>query len=202
MLEGKKTITSIDVLCKRVKEITAERTTLVIGLDGMAGVGKTTVGKELARRLNARLISLDDYVEKKRGTYVPHLRCDEIRELLENSGSSIVIEGVCLRSVAERCRVDIQLYIYVRRINKYGRWDDEDVCLVLEPVEELKERERELREMAKRLSRGDEQVAPSEHYKPGLAEELIDYHHDHAPVLKADIVFDVVENEALAEYAG
>ena len=46
--------------------------------------------------------------------------------------------------------------------------------------------------MTERLSHGDEELGASEHYQPGLPEELIDYHHEYSPVLKADIVFDVV----------
>jgi hypothetical protein len=63
------------------------------------------------------------------------------------------------------------------------------ICLGLEPPEVLKERERELREMTERLSHWDEELGASEHYQPGLQEELIDYHHEYSPVLKADIVF-------------
>jgi hypothetical protein len=195
MSEGMKTVTSIDVLCKRVGKMTATETKLVIGLDGMDGVGKTTVGKELVRRLHARLISLDDYLEKKRGTYVPHLRCDEVRELVENSDSSIVIDGVCLRAVAERCGIDIGLYVYVRRINQHGRCDDEEICLACEPPEVLKERERELRAMAESfLDKDSEQLTASDRHEYGLKEELIDYHHNYSPVKKADIIFDAVES--------
>jgi hypothetical protein len=118
---------------------------------GMDGVGKTTAGRELARRLDAQLVSLDDYLEKKRGAYLPHLQCDDIRALIGRLDLPIIIEGVCLRAAAERCGIKIDLHIYVRRINQYGRWNDQAICLGIESPDLLKEEEQELQAEAKRL---------------------------------------------------
>jgi 2-phosphoglycerate kinase len=91
--KGARKISSIDVLCKQVAEKVAKQANIVIDLDGMDGVGKSTLGKELARRVSARLISLDDHAEKQRGTYVAHLRCGEVIGLVQNFNSAVVIDG-------------------------------------------------------------------------------------------------------------
>ena len=41
--------------------------TSVIYLMGMPGCGKTTIGKELAKKLNYNFIDLDDYIETEKG---------------------------------------------------------------------------------------------------------------------------------------
>lgn len=42
-------------------------------LIGLTGSGKSTIGKDLAKRLNLSFIDMDDYIEKKAGKTIPEL---------------------------------------------------------------------------------------------------------------------------------
>jgi hypothetical protein len=164
-----------------------------IGIDGMNGAGKTCLAGELAPLLGAKVISLDDYLNKKRGAYVPHIRCEEVSAAVEAATPPILIEGTCLRAVAERCGIIVRLHVYVRRLSANSLlWHEEDVCLGETPVDELKQKERELRVLAAEWSghKDVERVAE----ETGLSEELIDYHARWKPVQHADVIFDVIAN--------
>ena len=190
MLENIKPINSVDLLCGRFKAELAKNGSLVIGLDGLDGIGKTTLARELAQRLNAKLISLDQYEEKGHRRYVENLRCSDI---IVDISSITVIEGVCLRAVEERCQIFIDLHIYVRRIDKYGIWDDEELCLSVAAPDVLKQRERDLQETVNRIIHDDD-ANLERGAELGLLGELIDYHHTYHPVERADIVFDLVQS--------
>jgi hypothetical protein len=97
----------------------------------MDGIGKTPLAHKLATLLGATVISLDDHVDKNRGAYVPHIRSQEVTAAIEaSSGLVVVVEGVCLRAVAERCWFTINVHIYVRRVSmETGLWHDEEICL-------------------------------------------------------------------------
>jgi len=62
---------SLEELHDKVKGLMPNRLKVCIGIDGMDGVGKTFLARELATPLGATVISLDDHVDKKRGMYVP-----------------------------------------------------------------------------------------------------------------------------------
>lgn len=190
------TITEFDEVLAHLKT-TAASCRIVVGIDGMEGVGKTTLAKKLEKALRARVVSLDDYVKKKRGAYVPFLKVNEIRGAIHAARSNVIVDGVCLRAAAARCGFIVDVYVYVRRIGKSGLWYDENVALTLEPVDLLKERDRGLRELSDTWaveSRSPLEPAAAD-AGPGLAEELIDYHAQYKPVERANFVFDVVEKE-------
>lgn len=91
-----------------------------------------------------------------------------------------------LRAAVERCGLDPQLHLYVRRLTRDGRWEDEEQCRPRNP-EELKQRELGERN-AFSLSLGGEGVIDL-----GMHGELIDYHYRQKPFENADMVIDVHE---------
>lgn len=75
-----------------------------IVLIGMTGSGKTTIGKELASRLNLNFLDMDDYIENKAGLSIPEifekgeaifrsLETDACRELADSRNSVISTGG-------------------------------------------------------------------------------------------------------------
>src|SRR5262245_49844128 len=157
----------------KLKSLMTDNNQVRIGIDGMAGIGKTTLARKLGALLGAKVISFDGYLEKKKGAYLAHIRCSELSEAIAEASLPTVIDGVLLRAIAERCDIAIDLHIYVRRISgNSGIWHDDDVCLPNLPVDELKQRERELRESVA-AENGDVDLAE---WGLGLSGELIDYH--------------------------
>jgi len=180
---------TLDELEARIIAIEANR--VIIGLDGLDGVGKTTLGRELKTRLGADLISVDDYLDKNRGVYLGALRLEDLKSAIERSASRVVlVEGTCLREVAAQCGFAVDQYVYVRRLTRDGRWGDEEQCCPTGSAEVLKERELSNRDMFSRAL-GGEGVTDL-----GLHGELIDYHCRYRPFENADFVVDVREHSA------
>jgi hypothetical protein len=183
-------LTTLKQLHGKIKALMSERPTRFIGIDGMDGTGKTHLAGKLAELLGATVISLDGYVDKKQGAYIPYIRCQDVKAAIEANSAPVIVEGVCLRAVAERCGFTINVHIYVRRVSKdSGLWHDDEICLAETPVDELKQRERELRRAGAALS-GSENLEEAEK-KTGLHDELIDYHACWKPVQSADVVFTI-----------
>ncbi|MDE5461164.1 hypothetical protein [Bradyrhizobium sp. CSS354] len=182
-------LTSREELVARLENLRSQNGgSLCIGLDGMDGVGKSTLARELADRLGGSVISLDDHLTRKQNGYILHIRGDELKAAISASRSPMVIEGVCLLGVAHRCGFDVEVLVYVRRLSRNsGIWHEEELCMAQRPADELKENERALR---KAFSTTDE---PGNIIDDdlGLTGELIDYHARWRPVERADFVFDV-----------
>lgn len=161
-----------------------------IGLDGMDGVGKSTLAREMAKRVGGSVISLDDHLLKKQNGYVLHIRCDELKAAISVSRALVLIEGVCLLAVARRCGFDVDVLVYVRRLSQNsGIWHNEELCMAEKPANELKQKEREFRKAFSTPETPDVSGADDD---LGLTGELIDYHARWKPVQRADLVFDVV----------
>lgn len=63
-----------------------------ISLYGMMGVGKSTVGRELARRLGRRLVDTDDEVRRWTGRTIPEIFATEGEESFRRYESAVVRE--------------------------------------------------------------------------------------------------------------
>jgi len=178
---------SPEELCARLADLLPKGAHFCIGIDGMDGVGKSTLAREMVTRLGGSVISLDDHLTKKQNGYVLHIRRDEVNAALSASTSPIIIEGVCLLAVAHRCGFDVDVLVYVRRISRNSDiWHEEEECMAQRPADELKEKARALRNAF--LMADDSNIAADD---LGLMGELIDYHAQWRPVERADFLFDV-----------
>jgi hypothetical protein len=183
--------TSLEELCDKVKELMPNRPKVFIGIDGMNGVGKTCLACELAPLLGGTVISLDDHLDKKRGAYAACIRCHEVTAAIEAINGRIVIEGICLRAVAERCGFTIDVHIYVRWVSaQFGLWHDAEICLGETAVDELKQRGREYRRWGAVIDGEDAEQAEEDAEQ--FHDELIDYHARWRPVQSADAIFTIV----------
>lgn len=150
-----------------------------IGVDGLDGVGKSTLAVELARAIGMRHLNLDDYLIKKQGGFLTHLRYDELKhELCHLDG--FVVDGVCLLAVLEQIATAVDCLVYVKRMC-HGIWADEHECDLDEDVEEFLDKEKETVRLIERS-----ESAPN---TLGLAEEIIRYHDKYRPHKKAECLF-------------
>lgn len=164
----------------------------LIGIDGIDGSGKTTLSKKLSDELGYTHINLDDYVDRNCGTFVEHIRYDELLSSIHSTQSPVILEGVCLLAVLEKLQRKADLLIYVRRITDYGSWRDEDKCDIVGDVDELILKEKEtLRTFCEAMARFEGKNFDANACDiPPLVEELIRYHHRYAPHRRADIIYD------------
>jgi uridine kinase len=173
-------IESVDELQSRILKAMGALGKFVIGIDGMDGAGKSSLAHDLGARLGAKVVSVDDFWVDRELPYVAHIACQKLEEEMLSSSVAIV-EGVCLRAVAERCGIAIDFHVYVRVLSHPFRfWHDQEVCLSEFPVEELKRQAQGLRDV----------VGAGELRLEG---DLIDYHAENHPVRGADVVFDRIE---------
>ena len=138
------------------------------------------------------MVSIDEHLDRNQNAYIHHVRCDELIKVIATSQSPILIEGVCLLAVAQRCGFRLDAHVYVRRLSKNSLiWHDEEMCLAEIDAEELKRDEREMLKAAGKLIGEVDGLSEEE---LGLRGELIDYHARWKPVQLADVVFDIVHD--------
>ena len=100
----------------------------VVGVDGVQGVGKSTLARRLANECGLCLVSLDDFLNPDQNRYVDALRIGEAQSACRavlDAGARLVVEGLCLLEVLDRIGIRADILIYLRRCSPTGRWEDE-----------------------------------------------------------------------------
>jgi shikimate kinase len=70
------------------------RAACALALVGFMGAGKTSVGRELARRLGWRFMDLDELVERREGRSIPLIFADNGEETFRRLERSILLESI------------------------------------------------------------------------------------------------------------
>jgi hypothetical protein len=189
-------VSAVDELAELLRRQFPSSLTGTIAMDGADGVGKTTLAVALRRLVGGTIISVDDYVAKNQGTYVPSLRALELRAALEGASAPRIVEGVCLVNAMEKAGHDPDVLIYVRRVTTDGFWHDQDTCDPDEPVDELIAR---LSADMVAFAQLDAERSGEPLPDPGtvaltpLREEIIRYHANVRPSRRAHILVSIAE---------
>lgn len=172
--------------------------TVIISIDGNDNVGKTWLANKLSPLLSAPVVSLDDYVSKKKDGYVPFLKVRDIQERLSTGEPRFIIEGVCLLAAARRCGFRVHKLIYVKRMSPYGDWLDAEECGSNQDpgkiIDKLSEDMRKFAGFMRQLV--DEKTGNADINDVDLSEprkEIIRYHANYKPIDQADYEFHRVE---------
>jgi hypothetical protein len=103
-------------------------------VDGDPGAGKTTLAKEMATKLGARLISLDDdkYLPGDGRPYLEQLDFKALQGDILKSGPKVIIEGVLALKVLDRIALQHDYHIFMKRLDgclgwRFGEYSDERV---------------------------------------------------------------------------
>ena len=168
-------LSSVEDLVSFVQERSAQR----IGIDGVDGVGKTTLAVNLAERLSYPLVSLDDYLDRNKGGFVEHLSYSALSHELD-SRDRFVVEGDCLLQVLARLPMELHLLVYLKRV-QYGVWTDERECEIEGDIEEFIAKEKGL---VARIA-----GTPPESQTVDLSDEIIRYHYSYRPQNRAHVTY-------------
>lgn len=150
-----------------------------IGIDGIDGVGKSTLAGTLANHLGVDHIDIDNYLDKNHGGYLQYLDYKSLETDLAKA-NGFVLEGVCLLAVIEIIDTKLDTLIYIKRM-AHGLWANERECNISGDVNEFIESERDVVNLISGSSDNEESL--------GLAEEVIRYHDKYRPHEKVDIIF-------------
>lgn len=176
-------ITDENIIIETIKETTPE----IVGIDGLDGVGKTTLAKEIEKLLYRR-VSLDDYLNKKSDGYFSFLDFERLRKDLL-SGGKFVIEGVILQKVINALGIKVNYLIYATDSVWLDNWSDEYEGKYLKTtLEDIISDEEEA------VNRLNQVIDPgSKNYEmKGLRREIYEYSFEHRPWLMADIIIKKV----------
>lgn len=156
-----------------------------IGIDGVDGSGKTSLSKEVGKKLNLSVLNLDDYLIKNKENYVENLKYNEIHEFIEKHQNCFIIEGVCLLNILKKLNLNLDCLIYVKRINKRDEWLDEEECDIKGSAEEI----------IKRIEEKIKIINPNSQGLTAFRKEVINYHAIEKPLSKANYFFESIKND-------
>lgn len=175
----------------------------LLGVDGVDGAGKSRLAIELAARLKARVVHLDDFLERDQGLYVAALRVRELWGTIEPESGPMIVEGVCLLAALERIGVRASRLVYVKRMSPAGSWADEACCEAPDGAEAVIEARRaelaDFEAVFEVLRAGEERSSDAGYGSekapdvPELMQEVIRYHAKHRPHRRADYVLERLE---------
>jgi len=100
----------------------------LISIDGVDGVGKSTLANKIKAKLSTHYIELDTFVQEQKGGYIEYLDYDKLQDEighLMTTNALIVIEGICIQQVLKRTGLTSDLSIYVKVIDGNNFWMDQ-----------------------------------------------------------------------------
>lgn len=139
-------IFSDEIMLETIHPIVNENKNLIVGIDGLDDSGKTTLAEFLGEKLKMRIFSLDNYLKqnKDKSNYTDDFDYIKLKQNVDSvrGKEPFIIEGNRLLQILNKIGLDINLLIYVKRVqrikdNCYSYiWRDEDDCNFNESLEE------------------------------------------------------------------
>lgn len=161
-----------------LSHLIATRKAQLIAVDGAHGSGKSTLARALARELNAEVVEADQFLTRHQGDYLRHLNYDAISKAVKPA-TLCILEGICLRQVAAAAGLAPQVYVYVKRMARWG-WADESELAFEGSIES------HLNKLKAEAACFVDAGVPVE---LGLWEEVIRYHATYRPHETCDFVY-------------
>ena len=148
----------------------------IISIDGVDGVGKSTLACKIAEELSLPHVEIDTFVQDQQGGYIDYIDYDRLSERIGESAIAnqvIIVEGICVQEVLNKLSLNVHAKVYVKIIDNYGFWIDQ--IRFFPPDKSAEEMIAERK--AKRFSLGH-------------VEDIIRYHYTFKPHENADYIFE------------
>jgi hypothetical protein len=164
----------------------------LLAIDGVDGLGKSTIAKLLSEAICVGVVSLDDFIIKNTGEYVNSIEAS-LKSAITCLKGQGVIEGVCIMEALKKIQIYDYKTVYLKRMH-HGIWVDEKnftsefgaEAAIQKEVSDLHKFE------AFFAARGNREMNPREEIKlPALTCEIIRYHHNFQPHKNADFIYEV-----------
>ena len=190
-------------ICKDIQEIVdAVGTSLnrqigfIISLDGVDGIGKTSVASKLAQLLGGVHIEFDKFRNASEDSYLNSIRYHELSDRVRGQlplTKDLVCEGICAMQVFERLRICPDLTIYVQKVTPINDYllpaYSEMISAKLPPADYLRQSTQEAEALAREFGKSPRTIDP---LAESITKDLYCYHYNYHPKDKADIVFQNV----------
>lgn len=157
----------------------------IITFDGVDGIGKSPLAREVASELDAKAIDLDDFLKKHQGRFVDAINTEKLANAISagvHAKGRVVISGCLMGSVLRRLSLSSDFRIYLAKTSGLfsnpdagDQFDEHELLCGDESADELTTREdSDAKRFGGRLA--------------GLRRELIHYHRSDKPHLNADLI--------------
>jgi len=149
---------------------------IIVSVDGVDGVGKTTLACNIAKKMNFPCIEIDTFVQEQQGGFIDHIDYNRLSETIKQAiitNHLIILEGICVLQVLQKLGLNSYAKVYVKVINNYGFWMDQ--IRLFPPDKSADEM------IAERKAKG---------FLLGHVEDIIRYHYTFKPHENADYIFE------------
>lgn len=148
----------------------------IVSIDGVDGVGKSTLACKVAEEMSLPCIEIDTFVQEQQGGYIDHIDYDRLSESIKQAiitNHVIILEGICVQQVLKKLSLNSYAKVYVKVIDYYGFWMDR---IRLFPPDKS----------------ADEMIAErkAKRFPLGHVEDIIRYHYTFQPHENADYIFE------------
>jgi len=144
----------------------------IVSIDGVDGVGKTTLSSKIAQELCISNIELDDFVQKNQNGYINHIDYDRLLKKIITD-KPVVVEGICVLEILNRIQIKPDVSIYIKVVDRYGFCNGQiKYCPPAKSADEV---------INERKSKG---------FSVGYEEDVIRYHYSFKPHEKSDYIFE------------
>ncbi len=92
----------------------------IISIDGVDGVGKSTLSCKIAEELCLPNIEIDNFVQEQQGGYIKYIDYDRLHDRISNQ--TIIVEGGCVQQILNNMSLTSDVSVYVKVIDVYGFW--------------------------------------------------------------------------------
>lgn len=96
-----------------------------IVIDGDPGSGKTSLAQVIAKRIDASVISMDDFLLGNGGIYWEQIDYEALRRRIASCGRKVILEGVCALKIIARIGLPYDYHIFLKTIDEYEGWECE-----------------------------------------------------------------------------